>query len=258
MLERPDRHPNMLTRRDPSTWSSSTLASQDLVDTCVTLEERKSMKVLKLLSISLPLTILSMVCVASAFGFHEWLEDGQGIVVGPRGSVARGSLLLLGLGIFGVKLHVVCNDELIGGVGPGPDNEITSVVSLSGHKLISCEILSVEKGLCEGTLALVEAELLPWGGELLLFETGKIKDDFHESGLGEPAYDVRCLLSGGSWSLELCRGRVTSDPLVNTTSGVEGNITNQSSEACGNSGNVLHVYAKYTTTLTSGKKLTVN
>lgn len=213
------------------------------------------MRKFKVLSVAfLAVLAPSSIAVASASG-HEWLEDGIRIAA-PASVVVNGTWLFLELGF--VKVHTVCSVHLVGTVGPGAADEITFAGDLAGKKLASCEVLSTERGLCESLLSLAEFEHLPWKTELLLSIAGQIKDNFVSAGKGAPAIDLRCLLTGGAWSLELCEGKLLTDPLTNGAAGVEGSITNVLLEKCNNAATTYHVFASFTITALNGKKITVD
>lgn len=188
------------------------------------------------------------VISASASAAPEWYKNGAKLTVKEE-AVTKGTWTLEGLGIFGIKLKVECNGELVGTVGPGGADEITEVKDLTGKTLLDCKL--VEKALCEtGTLALVEAEKLNWTSALETSGTGVI-DKF-----GTAAFDVRCLLSGGSWSLELCEGPSNSDLLVNLSDGtVDGEVLKANSTKCNNSSNTAHTSANGKTSLVHGGTL---
>lgn len=179
----------------------------------------------------------SGISAAAAPAAPEWYRNGVKLTSKELVDTA-GKWTLEGLGIFGPKFKAECDEELTGAVGPGSVDEVTNVVELIGGKLVDCKI--IEKALCEGTLALLEAELLSWKSKLELNFSSEIVDNF-ESG----AFDVRCLLGGGAWSLELCEGPTVTDPLVNMANGtVAVKVLRQNSTRCNNSFNTAHISAE--------------
>lgn len=191
---------------------------------------------------------LAAIPAAKASAAPEWYKNGLKLAT-KESAVTKGTFTLEGLGIFGIKLKIECNGESFGTVGAGGADEITNVRDLAGKTLLDCKLL--ERALCEaGTLALLEAEKLPWKSKLEE-EAGRVFDS-SEGG----AFDVRCLLSGGTWSLELCEGSGRTDALVNEANGtVSGKVLNLSSTKCNSSADTAHVSAAGNIALLSGGTL---
>lgn len=198
--------------------------------------------------------VLALVAIpaADASAAPEWYKNGVKLAA-AQSAFANGSWTLEGLGIFGIKLRIECSVKWVGTVGPGGADEVKTVTDLGGKSLLDCTIL--EKALCENTtaeLALVTAEKLPWTSQLEQSGTNVVDN------LTSGALDVRCLLSGGTWPLELCEQMPKTDPLVNQANGtVSAKILENSSTKCNSSSNVMHLSASVSIGLLNGETLEV-
>jgi len=204
------------------------------------------MRKAKILGAALVAVIAFAALSAGSASANQWLKNGAAIAT-KEPAVTKGTWKIIASTLFGGKITLECNGELRGTVGPGAEDEVTAATDLAGKKVIDCKILT-NTTPCMGTLTLVEAEHLPWKTKL----AGTLEDFFESSGAGKPAFDVKCELSTGSFTLELCEGNVKSDTLKNITGGVEGRVLKVKSEKCNGFGNSSEVEANGTTSLSSG------
>jgi hypothetical protein len=171
----------------------------------------------------------------------QWLINGAAITTAQH-VTTEGTWLLRGLGFFGSEIHVVCNGILLGTVGPGDKDLVSAVTDLEGHANLHCEVLST---LCEGKLALVLAENLPWETLLLEPKANEFIDHFKEDlsePKGKPAFLLECTLPLGVKSKELCEStEILTHALQNVTGGVLGEILEELSTKCTNANTVSHI-----------------
>ena len=178
------------------------------------------------------------IVASSAFGAEtlpaEFLWETAKIAEGAKlaidtTNVGETLLLLEDMEAVGGAVDVLCSG-LFGGEIMGPkDALVTEVVSLTGTKIITCELMT--NGACSGTTAEVEAIHLPWLIEPLLVEPGLFALDIVESSEdkpGLPGYAVTCSTILGKQT-DTCTG-ATGAEAFNVTGGVEGVFSETSEE----------------------------
>ena len=209
--------------------------------------------------------MICAVCLAlSAFGVGltvsasaaQWLLNGAAITAAQH-SITEGKWLLLMLALAGfAKTHIICNGVLLGTVGPGAKDEVKKVYGLRGESeiIIDCTVLSTELGACSGSsLALVDAEHLPWATQMLEPKSGEFVDHFTSSGSGLPAFRLECTLANGTPLIELCEGELLTDAITNDIGGgSSGKMLNQLSAKCNTAGTVAHTDSEGLTNTLSG------
>jgi len=147
------------------------------------------------------------VSVASASAL-EWLEDGAAITV-AKASETTGEIKLRNTngGGLGLNVEVLCSGTFDGTVGPGINDEITAVLSLTKVAVtLAAPLACTNVANCESPQ--VSAVNLPWKTELLTEGTL-----FLDMLLGNPGWEIDCNTIFGLIE-ESCTGPVSSD-LVN-------------------------------------------
>ena len=108
---------------------------------------------------------LSMLAIlATGASAHEWLEAGKKITVATE-TTAKPTLRFENK-LWGYAIECPLNEK--GTVGPGAKDEITSILSSTGEKNITCTIPQ-HSGYCSEK-AKIEAKALPWAFELQTVE----------------------------------------------------------------------------------------
>jgi hypothetical protein len=161
---------------------------------------------------------LGAMTAASAFGADEFLAGGNAITVFPLATDSTGELLLEDMEAS-IKVDVLCSGLFAGEIESKTLALILEVVSLTGTTTIDCEDMT---GVCEGKLAELVAENLPWDVNLELMTNGQFLLDFPTTA----AYKVVCKTILGTFE-DLCEG-LTSALQTNVATGVESTFNEES------------------------------
>jgi hypothetical protein len=216
-------------------------------------KEERQMRKVKILGAAFVAVLAFGVISAASASANQWLKNGAAITA-KESAVTEGTWEITASTLFGGKITMECKGKLVGTVGPGTEDAVTSATDSNGNKLIDC-LIKTNTTPCMKTLTLVEAEHLPWKTELLEPKAGEIIDHFSPGLTGtemEPAFLVKCELSTGSFTSELCEGNVLTEKLVNLTAGVDGKLSKQMSKKCKGFGNSAEIAATGETKLLSG------
>jgi hypothetical protein len=144
-------------------------------------------------------TVLALVAVlafsalatASASAAPRWLVGGSEVLLHVAASKWAKLVLVHTGGLVGA-VTVECSSEFTGTVAALGEDEVASVLDLAGKTTIECNVTTGVPLCSAGSKASVKAVHLPWKTNLLEPKPGEIRDDFLNSGAGEPGFNIIC------------------------------------------------------------------
>jgi hypothetical protein len=149
----------------------------------------------------LAMLVVGIMSVASASA-AEWLANGA-VIGAAKASTTTGEILLrnTNAGGLGLNVEVLCSGSFDGTVGPGKNDTIEKVLSLSGVEVtLAAPLACTNEANCSSPQ--VSAVGLPWKTELTSLTTDKITT-------ATAGWEIDCTTIFGLIE-ETCTGSVTS------------------------------------------------